>query len=196
MGTQLKQKKVAVLVADGFEQVEFTSPIEALEQAGAQVEIISLKPGKVRAWQKTDWGDEFEVHKTVAEANPDDYDALTLPGGVLNPDTLRQDSKAVAFVSHFMETGKPIASLCHGPQVLIETNALNGRTLTSYPSVKTDLENAGAQWVDKEVVVDKGLVTSRSPDDLPAFNRKMVEEFGEGRHQRMPGAGIEPGISD
>lgn len=194
MGSQLKQKKVAVLVADGFEQIELTSPIEALEQAGAQVDIISLKPGKVRGWQKTDWGDEFEVNKTVAEANPDDYDALTLPGGVLNPDTLRKDPKAVAFVAHFMEAGKPIASLCHGPQVLIETKALDGRTLTSYPSVKTDLKNAGAEWVDQEVVVDRGLVTSRSPDDLPAFNRKMIEEFCEGRHARA--AGIETGLSD
>lgn len=184
MGTPLKQKKVAVLVADGFEQVELTSPIEALEQAGAQVDIISLKPGKVRGWQKTDWGDEFAVAKTVAEANPDDYDALTLPGGVLNPDTLRKNADAVSFVNHFMESGKPIASLCHGPQILIETQALQGRKLTSYASVKTDLQNAGAEWIDKEVVVDQGLVTSRSPDDLPAFNRKMVEEFCEGRHPR------------
>ncbi len=184
MGTPLKQKKVAVLVADGFEQVEFTSPIDALEKAGAQVDIISLQPGKVRGWKKTDWGDEFEVTKTVAEANPEDYDALTLPGGVQNPDTLRKDADAVSFVAHFMKSGKPIASLCHGPQVLIETQALQGRKVTSYPSLKTDLKNAGADWIDREVVVDQGLVTSRSPDDLPAFNRKMVEEFCEGRHPR------------
>lgn len=185
MGTPLKQKKVAVLVADGFEQIELTSPIEALEQAGAQVDIISLHSGKVRGWQKTDWGDEFDVAKTVSEADPQDYDALTLPGGVLNPDTLRKNADAVSFVNHFMESGKPIASLCHGPQVLIETNALKGRKMTSYASVKTDLQNAGADWIDKEVVVDQGLVTSRGPDDLPAFNKKMVEEFCEGKHPRQ-----------
>jgi protease I len=179
---QLDGKKVAVLVSDGFEQVELTSPIEALYEAGAQVDIIALKPGKVRGWKKTDWGDEFDVAKPVADAKPEDYDALTLPGGVINPDNLRNDPDAVAFVKAFMESGKPIASICHGPQVLVETSALQGRTLTSYPSVKTDLKNAGAEWVDEEVVVDQGLVTSRSPADLPAFNRKMVEEFCEGRH--------------
>jgi protease I len=183
MATPLEGKKVAVLVADGFEQVELTSPIEALQQAGAQVDILSLHSGKVRGWQKTDWGDEFPVARPVAEASPEDYDALTLPGGVINPDKLRQDEMAVDFVNHFMRTGKPIASICHGPQVLIETNSLKGRKLTSYPSVKTDLENAGAEWIDSEVVVDKGLVTSRSPSDLEAFNAKMIEEFCEGTHQ-------------
>jgi len=178
----LSNKRVAILTEEGFEQIELTSPLEALKEAGAQVDVISPKSGKIKAWNHTDWGIEIDVDKELSTVSPNDYDALVLPGGVMNPDKLRQNKEAVAFVSAFLDEGKPVAAICHGPQVLIETGMLSGRTLTSYPSLQTDLKNAGAHWVDEEVVVDNGLVTSRKPDDLAAFNKKMIEEIAEGVH--------------
>lgn len=183
MAQDLTGKKVAILVADGFEQVEMTEPRKALDQAGAQTILISPNEGKVKAWQHTDWGDEFSVDMPLQRADADDFDALMLPGGVINPDKLRIQPQAVEFVREFFEAGKPVAAICHGPWTLIEANVLHGRTITSYPSLKTDLENAGAHWVDEESVTDQGLVTSRNPDDIPAFNRAMLEEFAEGIHQ-------------
>ncbi|MEO6150063.1 MAG: type 1 glutamine amidotransferase domain-containing protein [Mucilaginibacter sp.] len=182
---KLSNRKVAILTEEGFEQVELTSPKEALEAAGATVHIISPKGGKVKAWNHTDWGIELDVDVELKDASPDDYDALVLPGGVMNPDKLRQNKDAIAFVSAFLDEGKPVAAICHGPQVLIETGLIKGRKLTSYPSLQTDLKNAGAVWVDEEVVVDKGLVTSRTPADLDAFNRKTIEEIGEGVHEEV-----------
>ena len=179
----LSNCKVAILTEEGFEQVELTSPKAALEKAGATVHVISPKSGKIKAWNKTNWGIEINVDKKLGDVSPDDYDALVLPGGVLNPDKLRQNKEAVAFVTYFLEEGKPIAAICHGPQMLIETDLIYGRRLTSYTSIQTDLKNAGAEWVDEEVVVDMGLVTSRSPSDLDAFNKKVIEEFAEGIHQ-------------
>ena len=181
--TNLNNKKIALLTEEGFEQVELTSPKEALEAAGATVHIISPKSGQIKAWNETNWGIEVTVDKNLSDVSPDDYDALVLPGGVLNPDKLRQNKDAVAFVSAFLDEGKPVAAICHGPQVLIETGMISGRKLTSYPSLQTDLKNAGAEWVDEEVVVDNGLITSRTPKDLDAFNRKTIEEIGEGVHQ-------------
>lgn len=183
MSAELRDKKVAILVADGFEQVEMTEPRRALEEAGAKTDLISPAPGKVKGWQHTEWGDEFSVDVPLAGARADDYDALVLPGGVMNPDKLRMDETAVALVRAFFAAHKPVAAICHGPWTVIETGAAKGRTMTSWPSLKTDLENAGATWVDQEVVVDNGLVTSRKPDDLAAFNRKMIEEFAEGKHE-------------
>lgn len=184
---QLSGKKVAILVTNGFEQVELTSPKRALEDAGAKTHIISpksdAKSNKVKAWQHTDWGEEFPVDVEVEQANANEYDALLLPGGVMNPDKLRMSREAVQFVRSFFEQGKPVAAICHGPWMLVEADVVDGRKVTSYPSIQTDLKNAGANWVDQEVVVDAGLVTSRNPDDLPAFNRKMVEEMAEGRHE-------------
>lgn len=180
----LRGKKVAILVAHGFEQVELTDPKQVLEAAGAAVQIVSPERAEVKGWQHTDWGDTFPVDVALADAKPGDYDALLLPGGVMNPDSLRNNKQAVAFVDHFVGARKPIAAICHGPWTLLETSAVRGRTMTSYPSIRTDLTNGGANWVDQEVVVDRGLVTSRKPDDLAAFNRKMVEEFAEGRHTR------------
>jgi protease I len=178
----LSNRKVAILTEEGFEQVELTSPKEALEAAGAEVDVISPKSGRIKAWDKTNWGIEINVDKQLNTVSPDDYDALVLPGGVLNPDKLRQNKDAVAFVSAFLDEGKPVAAICHGPQMLIETGMIGGRTLTSYPSLQTDLKNAGAHWIDQEVVVDNGLVTSRTPADLEAFNRKAIEEIAEGTH--------------
>jgi len=178
----LSGKKIAILTEEGFEQIELTSPLEALKAAGATVHVVSPKSGKIKAWDKTNWGIEINVDRQLSEVSPDDYDALVLPGGVLNPDKLRQNKDAVAFVSAFLDEGKPLAAICHGPQMLIETGMIGGRTLTSYPSLKTDLENARAHWIDQEVVVDHGLVTSRRPADLEAFNRKMIEEIAEGVH--------------
>jgi protease I len=188
MADQLSGKKVAILVADGFEQVEMTEPRKALEDAGAGTDLVSPARGKVKGWQFTDWGDEFPVDVQLDAAQPDDYDALLLPGGVMNPDTLRTIDAAVQFVRAFFDAGKPVASICHGPWTLIEAGAVRGRTVTSWPSLKTDLRNAGANWVDREVVTDNGLVTSRKPDDIPAFNRKMIEEFAEGIHSTQPAA--------
>jgi protease I len=178
----LSGKKVAILVAHGFEQVELTEPRKALLEAGAEAHIVSPVDGKVKGWKHDHWGDEMEVDVRLGEARPDDYDALVLPGGQMNPDNLRADSDAVAFAKSFFEAGKPVAAICHGPWTLVEADVVRGRRMTSYHSIQTDLKNAGADWVDEEVVVDQGLVTSRNPDDLPAFNRKMVEEIAEGRH--------------
>jgi protease I len=182
MAKDIKDKKVAILTENGFEEVELTSPMNALEQAGATVHIISPVKDKVKAWNHDHWSIELSVDKNLSEANPEDYDMLLLPGGVLNPDKLRLNKEAVSFAQHFLEQAKPLAAICHGPQTLIETGMLDGRTMTSYWSVKTDLINAGVNWVDKEVVVDNGLVTSRSPEDLEAFNKKMIEELAEGQH--------------
>ena len=182
MARDIKDKKVAILTENGFEEVELTSPMNALEQAGATVHIISPQKDKVKAWDHDHWSIELPVDKNLSDANPEDYDMLLLPGGVLNPDKLRLNKEAVAFAQHFLEQAKPLAAICHGPQTLIETGMLNGRTMTSYWSVKTDLMNAGVNWVDQEVVVDNGLVSSRSPKDLEAFNKKMIEELSEGQH--------------
>jgi protease I len=178
----LTGKKVAILTENGFEEVELTSPKKALEDAGAEVEIVSPQKGKVKAWDKDHWSIELKVDRQLDDVKTDDYDALMLPGGVLNPDQLRMNSKAVEFAQQFLESGKPVAAICHGPQLLIETGLLDGRNMTSYPSLQTDIRNAGALWVDEEVVTDNGLVTSRSPKDLEAFNKKMIEEIREGQH--------------
>jgi len=178
----LSNRRVAMLTEEGFEQIELTSPKGALEAEGAKVDVISPHSGRIKAWAKDKWGIEVDVDKQLSDASPDDYDALVLPGGVMNPDKLRQNKEAVAFVSAFLDEGKPVAAICHGPQMLIETGMIGGRTLTSYPSLQTDLKNAGAHWIDQEVVVDHGLVTSRKPDDLPAFNKKAIEEIAEGVH--------------
>ena len=182
MARDVKGKKVAILTENGFEEVELTSPMNALEKAGVEVHIISPQKDKVKAWDTDHWSIELPVDKLLDNANPEEYDMLLLPGGVLNPDKLRQNKKAVQFAQHFLEQGKPLAAICHGPQTLIETGMLDGRTMTSYPSLQTDLKNAGVNWVDKEVVTDNGLVTSRKPDDLEAFNKKMLEELAEGQH--------------
>ena len=180
--THLKDKKVAILTENGFEQIELLSPKKAMEEAGVSVDIVSPQKKEVRAWDETDWGISVSVDKNLSDANPEDYDGLMLPGGVLNPDKLRTNPKAVEFIRHFLEAAKPVAVICHGPQTMIETGMLRGRTMTSYPAVKTDLINAGVNWVDKEVVVDNGLVSSRSPKDLDAFNKKLLEELAEGVH--------------
>ncbi|MGN6400256.1 MAG: type 1 glutamine amidotransferase domain-containing protein [Flavisolibacter sp.] len=182
MARSVQGKKVAILTENGFEEVELTSPMNALEQAGAIVQIISPQKDKVKAWNHDHWSIELPVDKNLSDANPEDYDMLLMPGGVLNPDQLRINKEAVSFAQYFLEQGKPLAAICHGPQTLIETGMLDGRTMTSYPSLKTDLINAGVNWQDKEVVVDNGLVTSRSPKDLEAFNKKVIEELGEGKH--------------
>lgn len=182
MPSSLTGKTVAILVADGFEQVEFTSPKAALENAGAKTVVVSLKPGKVQGFNHHEKGDTFSVDKTAAQVRADDYDALLLPGGVANPDQLRADPDAVAFVRGFFEQHKPVAAICHGPWTLIDAGVVRGRRMTSYKSIKTDLINAGAEWSDEAVVVDNGLVTSRTPADLVAFNAKMVEEIAEGVH--------------
>jgi protease I len=180
----LQNKKVAFLVAnEGVEQVELTQPWDAVEEAGAQPELVSLEEGKVQAFNHLDKGDTFEVDRTVGDADPSDYDGLVLPGGVANPDFLRMDERAVAFVRSFFESGKPVGVICHGPWTLVEADVVRDRTITSWPSLRTDIRNAGGKWVDEEVVVDDGLVSSRRPDDLPAFCAKIVEEFAEGRHE-------------
>lgn len=182
MARNVEGKKVAILTENGFEEVELTSPMNALEEAGAIVHIISPQKEKVKAWDHDHWSIELPVDVNLSDAKPEDYDMLVLPGGVLNPDKTRTNKDCVAFAQYFLEQGKPLAAICHGPQLLIETGMLDGRTMTSYPSIKTDLKNAGVNWVDKEVVVDNGLVTSRSPEDLEAFNKKMIEELSEGTH--------------
>jgi protease I len=179
----LKGKKVAILATDGFEQVELTEPRKALDAAGAQTQVVSPKADKIRGWKFTNWGDEVKVDVALANANPDDFDALLIPGGVMNPDTLRMNEKAVDFASSFFEAGKPVASICHGPWMVIETGAAEGRRIASWPSLRTDLENAGAEWVDQEVCVDGNLVTSRKPEDIPAFNREMIDLFAKSPEQ-------------
>jgi protease I len=188
MAAKLHDRKVAMLVTDGFEQVELTKPRTALEDAGAEVDIVAPASGRVRAWNRREWGDEFEIDVSLANARPEDYDALVLPGGVMSPDKLRMNEGAVRFVRAFFDANKPVAAICHGPWTLIDAGVVEGRELTSYPSLRKDLENAGARWVNREVVVDNGLVTSRDPNDLPAFNRKMVEEIAEGVHAGVRGS--------
>lgn len=180
----LKGRTVAVLATDGFEQSELHEPLEALRVAGADARIISTEdtPKRIRGWNHGEWGDEIDVDETVEDADASDFHALVLPGGVINPDRLRLNARAVAFVRRFFEDGKPVAAICHGPWMIVEADAARGRRLTSWPSLRTDLRNAGAEWVDEEVVVDQGLVTSRSPKDLEAFCGKMVEEIAEGAH--------------
>lgn len=190
MADNINGLKVAILVADGFEQQELTGPREALDAAGADTMIVSpVEGGEVEGWNHYDKGDKFPVDVHLTDANPGDFDALLLPGGVANPDQLRMKPEAVKFVKDFFDAGKPVAVICHGPWTLIEAGVVKGRKMTSWPSVKTDLINAGADWVDEEVVVDNGLVSSRKPDDIPAFNKKMIEEFAEGSHNRGRGAG-------
>ena len=176
-------KRIAILAADGFEESELKSPKEYLEQQGWTAEIVSLKSGSIKAWAEKNWGKEYTVDKTLDEVTSGDYHALVLPGGVINPDLLRRHDNAIVFVKSFFDEKKPVAAICHGPQILINAEVVNGREITSFPSIKKDLQNAGANWTDKEVVVDNGLVTSRTPDDLPAFNKKMVEEINEGKHE-------------
>ncbi len=180
MDNQLSNRRVAIVVENGFEQVELTEPRKALQEAGAQTEIVSPVKGKVKGWQHDHWGDEYPVDRDVSQANPDDYDALLLPGGVMNPDKLRRNEAVLNFVRAFFDAGKPVAAICHGPWTLIDAGVVEGRRVTSWPSLQMDLKNAGADWVDEECVVDSGLVTSRKPADIPAFNRKMIEEFAEG----------------
>jgi protease I len=188
MAKQLAGKKVAILVTDGFEQVEMTKPRAALDAEGAETKIVSIKSGQIQGMHHADKGDKFDVDITLDDVHPEDFDALMIPGGLMNPDTLRSTPPAVEFTRHFFEEGKPVAAICHAPWVLIDAEVVRGRTLTSWPAIKTDVKNAGGNWVDKEVVVDNGLVTSRKPDDIPAFNKKMIEEFCEGRHAEMAGA--------
>lgn len=178
--TRLKGKTVAILATDGFEESELTEPRKALERAGAQTLVVSPRSGAIRGWKNKDWGDEVGVDLTVRDADPDDFDALMLPGGVMNPDQLRTDDKAVAFVRSFFDSEKPVAAICHAPIMRIEANVLRDRHVTSWPSLQTDIRNAGGHWTDREVVVDRSLVTSRKPDDIPAFNREMIEEIAEG----------------
>ena len=184
MPNELQGKKVAFIATEGVEQVELTEPWKAVQDAGAEPELISIEPGEVQAWKHFDKGGSFKVDRTIEEAHVEDYDALVLPGGVVNPDQLRTDENVVSFIRQFAMSGKPIGVICHGPWTLIEAGVLKGRTITSWPSLQTDLRNAGAHWVDKEVVVEPGLVSSRKPDDLPAFTAKIVEEFAAGRQDR------------
>ena len=179
---KLKGKKVAIIAADMVERVELVEPRKALEKAGATTELLSIKPGTIEAFDHFDKAEKIKVDRLVEEADASEYDALMIPGGVGNPDQLRGDENAVAFVRDFFEAGKPVAAICHAPWVLVEAGVVRGRTLTSWPTLETDIRNAGGDWVDQKVVVDRGLVTSRKPDDIPAFNEKMIEEFGEGVH--------------
>jgi len=184
MATQtLNGKRVAILATDGVEQAELLQPKQALEGAGAQTQVVAPSGNQIKAWDHTNWGQSIPVDLPLKQAKPTDFDALLLPGGVMNPDRLRMDPNAVEFVGAFFKAGKPVAAICHGPWLLVETGVVKGRTVTSWPSLQTDIRNAGGTWVDQEVVTDHGLVTSRKPDDIPAFNRKMIEEFAEGKHQ-------------
>jgi protease I len=184
MPSQLTGLRVAMLATDGVEEVEYTQPRAALEEAGATVELISIKPGQIQSVQHMDKSRTYPVDRVVTETDPRDYDALVLPGGVANPDKLRMDSEAVAFTRAFFEQGKPVGAICHGPWLLVEADVVRDRTVTSWPSLRTDIHNAGGHWVDEEVHVDQGLVTSRNPSDIPAFNKKLVEEIAEGEHAR------------
>jgi protease I len=181
----LKGKGIAILVADGFEEEELTRPRQALSAAGAETAVVSPADGKVKGWKHIEWGEEIPVDVPLKEADADEFDGLLLPGGVMNPDKLRRDERALEFVRAFFAAGKPVAAICHAPWTLIDAGVVAGRRVTSYHSIQTDLKNAGADWVDREVVTDHGLVTSRKPDDIPAFNKKMIEEFAEGRHEEQ-----------
>jgi deglycase len=183
---KLDGKRIAFLATDGVEQVELAEPLKAVKDEGAEVDVISLKKGEFQGFEHLDKGRTFTADKAAADADASEYDGLVLPGGVANPDFLRSDADAVRFVRAFVEAKKPVGAICHGPWTLVEADVIKGRTLTSWPSLQTDIRNAGATWVDEEVHVDQGLVTSRKPDDLPAFNAKIVEEFAEGRHERAP----------
>ncbi len=185
MDNKLQGKKVAILATDGFEQSELEKPKAALEAAGATADVVSPKSGEIKGWDTDDWGDKVAVDIELSKANADDYDALVLPGGVMNPDKLRINETAVNFVKSFFEAGKPVAAICHGPWTLINAEVVEGRHLTSYPTLRKDLENAGATWTDEEVVVDNGLITSRNPNDIPAFNKKLIEEIAEGKHGKQ-----------
>ena len=185
MADKLQGKRVAFLATDMVEQVELTDPWKAVKDAGGTPELVSLKEGEIQGFNHYDKADTFKVDRTVEEARAEDYDALVIPGGVGNPDTMRTDENAVQLVRDFFEQGKPVGVICHGPWMLVEAGVVRGRKVTSWPSLQTDIRNAGGDWVDQEVVVDDGLVTSRKPDDLPAFNEKIVEEFCEGRHERQ-----------
>ena len=182
MAGELEGKRVAIVATDMVEQVELLEPRKALEEAGAKTDLVSIEPGEIQGFNHYDKGDKIPVDKTIEEARANEYDALLLPGGVGNPDTLRMDENVVSFVRDFFEQGKPVAAICHAPWTLVEAGVVRGRTLTSWPSLQTDIRNAGGTWVDQEVVVEQGLVTSRKPDDIPAFNAKMIEEFAEGKH--------------
>jgi protease I len=183
MANELQGKKIAFLATDGVEQVELTEPWRAVERAGGEPQLLSIQPGKIQGFEHLDKAEQFPVDKHVSQAEVDDYDGLVLPGGVANPDFLRVDEDAVRFVKNFFESGKPVGVICHGPWTLVEAGVVKGRKITSWPSLRTDIKNAGGNWVDQEVVVDAGLVSSRKPDDLPAFCAKIVEEFGEGVHE-------------
>ena len=187
MAENLQGKKVAILATDGFEQSELTDPKKNLEDAGATTEVISLKSGEIKGWDKTDWGKSVKVDKTVDQAKASDYDILVLPGGQINPDKLRINEKAVAFVTEFAQSGKVVAAICHGPWTLIEAGVVKGKTMTSWPSLKTDLRNAGAEWVDQEVVTDGNFITSRKPEDIPAFSKKIIE-LGSQQGQQLKAA--------
>lgn len=185
MSQKLLHKRIAILAADGFEQVELEKPKQALEEAGATVSIVSPAGEKIQGMHHADKGDQFEVDLLLKHAKPEEFDALLIPGGLMNPDTLRSTPEALAFTRAFFDAGKPVAAICHGPWVLIDAGVVGGRTLTSWEAIQTDVKNAGGKWVNEEVVVDNGLVTSRKPSDIPAFNRKMIEEFAEGLHPRQ-----------
>ncbi len=179
----LNGKRIAILATDGFEQVELTEPRKALDKEGATTVVISPKSGEIKGWNFKEWGDKVKVDKTLENANPNDYDALLLPGGVMNPDHLRMEPKAINFVRQFVSTGKPVAAICHAPWTLVEADVVRGKTVTSWPSLKTDLKNAGAKWVDQEVVTDGQFIFSRKPDDIPAFNRAVIEAVSHGVRQ-------------
>ncbi|HWA83689.1 MAG TPA: type 1 glutamine amidotransferase domain-containing protein [Fimbriimonadaceae bacterium] len=183
MEQAISGKRVAILATDGFEQSELMEPKRALDEAGATTTVVSLKPGEIRGWDHDHWGQSIPVDKTVEEVSSDDFDALLLPGGVMNPDRLRMNEEAVEFAGDFVKEGKPVGAICHGPWLLVEADVVGGRQMTSWPSLKTDLTNAGAEWEDSEVIVDEGLVTSRKPSDIPAFSKKLIEEIAEGRHE-------------
>ena len=185
MASSLRGKRIAILATDGFEQSELIEPKKALEESGATTEVISPKSGEIKAWKIKEWAEKVKVDRPLEQAKAQDYDALVLPGGVMNPDHLRMEPRAVSFVKDFVATGRPVAAICHGPWTLVEAGVVRGKTFTSWPSLKTDLKNAGANWVDKEVVTDGQFISSRKPDDLPAFNKTLIEMIGSGSEQRM-----------